>query len=72
MMVNNAALEIVDKHTYLDSNINKKWDPAIEKKIRTEKVRAAFIIWRKDRCNYNLSLDMRIMMVKCYVFLVMS
>lgn len=48
----------------------RKMDPSDEIKIRIEKARATFICMRKLLCSHDLTLSLRIKMIKCYVFLV--
>lgn len=43
LQVNGTQLERVPKATYLGSNINERWDPSIEIKIRIERTQAAFL-----------------------------
>lgn len=65
-MIDNAALERVDKLMYLGSYVHENWDPAIEVTIRFKKakVKSAFIKLRKAICSHELSLHLRIRMVK--------
>lgn len=65
---NNETLEIVDKITYLGCNLNKEWNHSQEIRCRTEKARAVFNRLRKILCNMHLSIDIRMRVLRCYVF----
>ena len=66
--IDGAPLERVERLTYLGSSINDKWDPSSEIKIRIERARSTFIKMRKTLCSHNLTLSLRMKMVRCYVF----
>lgn len=68
IFVDETPLEKVHKLTYLGSNINDNWDPSAEVKIRIERARAAFIRMKKVLCSHDLTLNLRMRMVRCYVF----
>uniref|UniRef100_A0A8D9E533 Uncharacterized protein n=1 Tax=Cacopsylla melanoneura TaxID=428564 RepID=A0A8D9E533_9HEMI len=58
-------LENVSSYTYLGTNINNKVDFYKEIKIRIEKARATFVRMRSFFSSRDLSLELRIRMLKC-------
>uniref|UniRef100_A0A8D8UV16 Craniofacial development protein 2 n=2 Tax=Cacopsylla melanoneura TaxID=428564 RepID=A0A8D8UV16_9HEMI len=71
LYVDGEQLERVNKYTYLGTNVTCTADYCSEIKIRIEKARAAFVKIKKMLCSRDLSLDLRVRMLKCYVFSVL-
>ncbi|KAI5752582.1 hypothetical protein M8J77_018365 [Diaphorina citri] len=64
-------LEKVERYNYLGTNVNSSMDYGAEIKIRIEKARASFMKMKKLFTNRDLSLDLRIRMLRCYIFTVL-
>ncbi|CAG9840837.1 unnamed protein product [Diabrotica balteata] len=61
-------LERTNNINYLVYNLNENWDMGKEIRIRIEKARAAFFKMKKLLCENNITLNLKIRLVKCYVF----
>lgn len=66
--IDGTPLDRVDKLTYLGSSINDNWYQSSEIRIRIERAQVSFITMKKTLCNHNLTLSLRLGMVRCYVF----
>uniref|UniRef100_A0A8D8SN59 Craniofacial development protein 2 n=1 Tax=Cacopsylla melanoneura TaxID=428564 RepID=A0A8D8SN59_9HEMI len=64
----NTELERTKSVTYLGTYIHEDWDPGREIKIRIEKARSTFFKMRKVFCCRSLKLDLRMRLVRCYIF----
>lgn len=68
LYVGGERLERVERYNYLGTSVNCSMDYCSEIKIRIEKARASFVKIRKLLCSRDLSLDLRVRMLRCYVF----
>ena len=69
--INNSPLETVQQIKYIGSTVNEKWDHSAEIGLRIEIARGAFQRIRPLQSGHNLSLELRLRLVRCYVFTVM-
>ncbi|KAI5754908.1 hypothetical protein M8J77_012531 [Diaphorina citri] len=67
----NVQLERTESIIYLGSNINDDWDPSKEIRIRIEKARSSFIKLKKFFCGQDINMELKIRMLRCYVFSVL-
>lgn len=68
LFLDNTPIEQVDKYTYLGTCINQQWDHSVEIKCRIERARAAFIQMKKIFTSPDLTLQLKIRILRCYVF----
>ncbi|CAG9827657.1 unnamed protein product [Diabrotica balteata] len=54
--------------TYLDANFNYNWDINKEIRIRIEKAKAAFYKLKKILINRDITLDLKIRLIRCDIF----
>jgi hypothetical protein len=66
--VNGAGLERVQSYKYLGCMVNERWDHSQEIKCRIEQARGVFIKMQDILTNKDLSLDLKMRIVRCYVF----
>jgi hypothetical protein len=71
MHVDGEPIQRLEKITHLGSLVNDQWDHSVEIKSRIEKARAAFFRMKKILCGRELSLQLRMRLVRCYVFSVL-
>ena len=71
LYINNSPLETVQKIKYLGSTVNEKWDHSAEIRQRIEIARGAFQRMRPLLSGHNLSQELRLRLVWCYVFSVL-
>ena len=69
--VHDQRIERVRKYNYLGTVINENNDSSEEIKIRVEKARATFTKMKKVFCGRDLSLQLKIRLVRCYVLSVL-
>lgn len=65
---NNGNIERVSRLVYLGTNINEEWNLSTEIKSRIAKARTTFMKLRNILSSHNLSLDLRVRMIRCYIF----
>jgi len=65
-ILKNAPLDKVQKITYLGQSLIDNWDQSHE--IRCSIERAVFVKMKNIYCSHQLSMDLRIRMIRCYVF----
>lgn len=68
LTINDRPVERVPTYLYLGSMLNEQWDNSQEIKIRIEKARAAFIQMSKLFKSHNLTLEIKLRLLRCYVF----
>ena len=61
------AIERVERYTYLGSMVNSNWDQSVEVRCRIEKARTVFNKMKTFFVSRNLSLKLKIRMVRCYI-----
>lgn len=66
-----TPLERVRKICYLGCNISDTWDHSYEIRTRIEKARSAFKQFQKVLCSLSLGINIRIRILRCYVFSVL-
>ena len=66
--LNNEAIEQVHQFKYLGCYLTEQGSCTEEVSIRIEQARSAFIKIKKLVCDRNLSINLRIRLVQCYVF----
>uniref|UniRef100_A0A2S2QJX2 Uncharacterized transposon-derived protein F52C9.6 n=1 Tax=Sipha flava TaxID=143950 RepID=A0A2S2QJX2_9HEMI len=71
LRLNNVPLDRVHQINYFGQSLIVNWDHSHEIKCRIEKARVAFIKMKNIFCSYQLSINLRIRMVRCYVFTVL-
>lgn len=69
--VHGQKIERVRKYNYLGTVINENNDSSEEIRIRVEKARATFTKMKKVFCGRDLSLKLKIRLVRCYVLSVL-
>ena len=67
----NQTIERVTKYNYLGTMINENNDCAEEIKIRIEKARAVFTKMKRVFCGRDLSLELKVRLMRCYVLSVL-
>ncbi|XP_072380646.1 uncharacterized protein [Diabrotica undecimpunctata] len=60
-------LERTNSITYLGCNLNENWEISKESRIRLEKARAAFCKMKKILCGKNITLRLKVRLVRFYV-----
>lgn len=70
LIIENRRIEQVHKYTYLGSTINEHWDHSVKIKCRIEKARAAFNKLGPILKEHHLNIEMKMRLVRCYVFAV--
>jgi hypothetical protein len=70
LLLINVPLVRVHKINYLGQSLIDNWDHSHEIKCRIEKTRVAFMKMKNLFCSHQLSINLRIRMVRCYVFTV--
>ncbi|KAI5732155.1 hypothetical protein M8J77_022354 [Diaphorina citri] len=68
LLMKGQQLEKVDKIKYLGCNLNSDWETSREIKSRIEQARATFTRMQNIFKSHNLSMDLKIRMIRCYVF----
>lgn len=68
LTLGSEAIELVRQYKYLGTWLNDQLDFTQECRVRIERARAAFVRLQKLLTNRSLNLDVRIRMVRCYVF----
>ncbi|RZF44527.1 hypothetical protein LSTR_LSTR002300 [Laodelphax striatellus] len=68
LFAGDERLERVDAYTYLGARVTSNADHYTEIKIRIEKARAAFIKLKSLLASRDIKLDLRIRLLKCFVF----
>lgn len=68
LVINGKHIEQVSKYKYLGTWLNDEWSYRQEILARIEQARAAFVKMKKMLTSPGLSLDLRIRMVRCYIF----
>ncbi|CAG9827242.1 unnamed protein product [Diabrotica balteata] len=61
-------LERVHNITYLGANVNDNWDINKEVRIRIKKARATFYKLNKILINSDITLNLKIRLIRCYKF----
>ena len=69
--VDDTPLERVEKICYLGCNISDTWDHSYEIRTRIEKARSSFGRLKKVLCNLSLNINIRIRILRCYIFSVL-
>jgi hypothetical protein len=64
-------VERVGKYTYLGTIVNEQWDHSQEIKSRIEKARGAFNNMSRLFKSHNLDLNIKVRLLRCYVFSVL-
>ena len=67
LKIRNESVERVTKFKYLGCWLNKKCDFVQEVKYRVETVRKPLIRYKSGLCNCELSLQLRLRYMRCYV-----
>ena len=70
--INNQPVEQVHSFRYLGATVNDQIDPKIEIKSRIEQARGTFIGMRDLFVNRGLTLQLRMRLLRCYVFPVLT
>lgn len=68
LVVNNTNIERVDSYKYLGTWVTSDIDQTKEIRTRIETARSAFVRLKKFFTNRDLSLELRLRMLRCYVF----
>jgi hypothetical protein len=68
LRISNILIDHVESYVYLGTNVNAKWEQATEIKARIERARAAFSNMKKLLISRDLSLPLKLRLVKCYIF----
>ncbi|KAI5718027.1 hypothetical protein M8J77_015079 [Diaphorina citri] len=68
LIINGEPLERVSKIKYLGSNLNEDWEPSRDIKCRIEQARTTFSKMHALFKSHNLSMDLKVRMVRCYIF----
>ncbi|CAG9835438.1 unnamed protein product [Diabrotica balteata] len=68
LILDNERIKHVDSYIYLGTTVNSNWDQAKEIRIRVEKARASFTSMKQIFTSNNLTLPLKIRVLKCYVF----
>lgn len=68
LIVNNDTIERVNKYKYLGTWVNNNNDVTDEIRCRIETARSAFVKMKSFFCNKDLNLQLRIRLMRCYVF----
>lgn len=71
LIVGGTAVEQVSSYKYLGSIVNDQCDPRKEVRCRIEQARKTFMNMRRFFVRSDLSLGLRVRMVRCYVFSVL-
>ena len=71
LTINGQDIDQVETYTYLGTTVNAKWDQASEIRSRIEKARAAFNNMKKLFTSKDISLQLKLRLVRCYVFSVL-
>lgn len=69
--INEKVVEQTLTYTYLGTVLNNQWDHSQEIKSRIEKARTTFIQMSKLFKTHNLSLELKLRLLRCYVFSVL-
>ena len=67
LTLDRETIERVERYTYLGSMINANWDQSEEVRCRIEKARTIFNKKKTFFVSKNLSLKLKIRMVRCYI-----
>ncbi|CAG9837802.1 unnamed protein product, partial [Diabrotica balteata] len=65
--LHNEIIDQVSKYKYLGTFINEDNDSSAEFKIRIEKARSIFTKMKTVFCGRDLSLEMKLRLIRCYV-----
>lgn len=68
IVIDDKLIERVNDFKYLGCNINDKLDSDVEIKIRTARARSTFIKFQRYLCRREVSLNIRLRMIKCYIW----
>lgn len=71
LYINQSRIQRVKQYTYLGTTINENWDNSQEIRCRIEKARSVFIKMSPLFKSHNLSLHMKLRLLRCYVFSVL-
>ena len=71
LVIDDAVVEQVSSYKYLGSIMNDQCDPKKEVRSRIEQARKTFISMRRFFVRSDLSLELRVRMVRCYIFSVL-
>uniref|UniRef100_A0A8D8SXR8 Craniofacial development protein 2 n=1 Tax=Cacopsylla melanoneura TaxID=428564 RepID=A0A8D8SXR8_9HEMI len=71
LIINNKVVERVKTFTYLGTTLNEDWDHSQEIKCRIEKARSAFNNMSKLFKTHNLTVEMKMRLLRCYIFSIM-
>uniref|UniRef100_A0A8D8LPD3 Craniofacial development protein 2 n=1 Tax=Cacopsylla melanoneura TaxID=428564 RepID=A0A8D8LPD3_9HEMI len=71
LQINNTPVELVHHYKYLGFIVNNKCDHKQEIRARIEQARAVFVKMNSLLTSLNLPLQLRLRIVKCYVFSVL-
>ena len=69
--IDNRVIERTPTYIYLGIVLNEQWDHSQEIKARIEKARAAFNQMSKLFKTHNLRLELKIRLLRCYIFSVL-
>jgi hypothetical protein len=71
LYLHNEIIDRVSKYKYLGTFINEDNDSSAEIKIRIEKARSIFTKMKRVFCGRDLSLEMKLRLMRCYVLSVL-
>lgn len=71
LLINQTAIERVDHYNYLGTIINEDWNCAQEIRARIGKARSTFNRMSTFFKSHNLALDIKVRLLRCYVFSVL-
>lgn len=68
LQVGNNTVERVTSYKYLGCHVNAQWDMSLEIRCRVEQARCSFQRIQKVLTSRDLTMDLRIRLLRCYVF----
>lgn len=71
LYINQNRIQRVKQYTYLGTIINENWDNSQEIRCRIETARSVFIKMSSLFKSHNLNLNMKLRLLRCYVFSVL-
>lgn len=71
LTLNQTPIEHVEKYTYLGTIVHNQWDMTVEIKSRIEKARSTFVRMKNIFTGRNISLLLKIRLIRCYIFTVL-
>lgn len=71
IQVNGQPLQKTATITYLGYKINSDWDHSLEIRSRIGQARTAFFRYKRILCGHDVSLNLKIRILRCYVFSVL-